>query len=245
MKRGGDVAGVRVRGEPQGESWGVSRSAGRGSLREEPCPRVGRGLQGAERLRSLSKSTQPAPAHTKPGALLCPPLAPAPEKAGVRVGSRAQEGGRTSGTRASGVTRSLFSVLSPAWWAVKGIPEPLPTSWPESPRSPGVQLGSSDQPPLAGGGLGPTGSGPLTQSAVLLDGREGQKMHLQIQVSTHNQVLTEEGRGNQIELVTSNRIGSFEPVQTTCWNLASQPDSCLLRGGLSWGGGAAVSGAHC
>ena len=115
-----------MRGEPQGESWGVSRGTGRGSLREEPCPRVGRGLQGAERLRSLSKSTQPAPAHAKPGALLCPPLAPAPGRAGVRVGSRAQEGGRTSGTRASGVTRPLVPVLSPAWWAVKGIPEPLP-----------------------------------------------------------------------------------------------------------------------
>lgn len=81
------------------------------------------------------------------------------------------------------------------------------------------------------------------QSAVLLARREGQRTHLQIQVSTHNQVVTEEGRVNQIVLETNNRIRTFEPVQTSCWNLASQFNSYLLRGGPTWGGGAVVSGA--
>lgn len=63
-------------------------------------------------------------------------------------------------------------------------------------------------------------------------------MHLQIQVSTHNQVLTEEGRGNQVALGTSNRTGSFEPVQNTCWNLASQHRQLLAEGWshLGWRG---------
>lgn len=54
------------------------------------------------------------PAHAKPCALLGPPLVPAPGRARVRMGSRAQEGGRTSGTRASGVSQpSSQSFLLP------------------------------------------------------------------------------------------------------------------------------------